>query len=195
MVDTDRDTLMRLAAFDHVRKLGEMHDHLTAIELKPGFMFQGERIPFINLQQSIFKPHQGNRVNGVSDSFRSSRRAARIWKPPLRAVRGFEPYRKPPSPDCPEAAPDAVDADEKSMHTEVGTRYGLQLAYGGPGYKERKTANVARSSDEEIGSRVGRYEPLCGLRCGGATDTGVTARVCKSIQFTSFYWYFWVRSP
>ena len=52
------DTLMRAAAFDHVRRLCEVHDHLTAIELKPGFKFQGERIPLINPQRGIFKPQQ-----------------------------------------------------------------------------------------------------------------------------------------
>lgn len=36
------DTLMRMAAFAHVRRLGEIHDHLTATDLKPGFVFQGE---------------------------------------------------------------------------------------------------------------------------------------------------------
>lgn len=36
------DTLMRMAAFEHVRRLGEVHDHLTATELKPGFVLQGE---------------------------------------------------------------------------------------------------------------------------------------------------------
>lgn len=52
------DILMRAAAFDHVRRLCEVHDHLTAIELKPGFKFQGERIPLINPQRGIFKPQQ-----------------------------------------------------------------------------------------------------------------------------------------
>jgi hypothetical protein len=32
-VDT-RDTLMRTAAFEHVRRLGEVHDHLTAAETR-----------------------------------------------------------------------------------------------------------------------------------------------------------------
>ena len=36
MSDNDRDTLMRLAAFEQVRRLGEVHGHLTANELKPG---------------------------------------------------------------------------------------------------------------------------------------------------------------
>jgi hypothetical protein len=43
MDETSRDTLFRLAAFDHVRRLAEVHDHLTSTELKPGFAFDGER--------------------------------------------------------------------------------------------------------------------------------------------------------
>ncbi len=35
-----------------------MHDHLTFAELKPGFTFQGERIPLINPRRGIFKPRQ-----------------------------------------------------------------------------------------------------------------------------------------
>ena len=36
MSDNDRDTLMRLAAFEQGRRPGEVDDHLTANELKPG---------------------------------------------------------------------------------------------------------------------------------------------------------------
>ena len=46
MANDDIDKLLRFAAFEHVRKLGEIHDHLTANELKPGFFFQGQRIWF-----------------------------------------------------------------------------------------------------------------------------------------------------
>jgi putative restriction endonuclease len=48
MDEASRDTLMRMAAFERVRRLGEVHDHLTALELKPGFIFDGERIPLKN---------------------------------------------------------------------------------------------------------------------------------------------------
>ena len=58
MTDNDRDTQMRMAAFEHVRELHEVHDQLTANELKPGFVFDGERIPLINPQRGIFKPQQ-----------------------------------------------------------------------------------------------------------------------------------------
>jgi len=47
-----------MAAFGHVRRLGEVHDHLTAAQLSPGFLFDGERIPLINPQRGIFKPQQ-----------------------------------------------------------------------------------------------------------------------------------------
>ena len=58
MDDADRDMIMRMAAFEHVRRLGEVSDHLTATELKPGFTFESERIPLINPQRGIFKPQQ-----------------------------------------------------------------------------------------------------------------------------------------
>jgi len=58
MPDADLDSLQRMAAFEHVRRLTEVHDHLTAAHLKPGFIFRGERIPLINPQRGIFKPQQ-----------------------------------------------------------------------------------------------------------------------------------------
>ena len=58
MIAEDSDALIRLAAFDRVRRLDEIHDHLTATQLKPGFQVQGERIPLMNPQRGIFKPQQ-----------------------------------------------------------------------------------------------------------------------------------------
>src|ERR1700732_5643731 len=58
MDEGDRDTLVRMAAFEHVRRLGDVHVPLTAAELKPGFLFEGERVPLINPQRGIFKPQQ-----------------------------------------------------------------------------------------------------------------------------------------
>jgi putative restriction endonuclease len=53
MAENDRDTSIRLAAFEHVRRLNEIHDHLAASDLKPGFVFEGERIPLVNPQRGI----------------------------------------------------------------------------------------------------------------------------------------------
>ena len=58
MSEPDTDTLIRMEAFEHVRRLAEIHDHLGAAELKPGFVFRGERVPLINPQRGIFKPQQ-----------------------------------------------------------------------------------------------------------------------------------------
>jgi hypothetical protein len=55
---TELDTLIRVAAFEHVRQLAQLHDQLTARELKPGFVFQERRIPLVNPQRGIFKPQQ-----------------------------------------------------------------------------------------------------------------------------------------
>ena len=40
MSDDVVDIQMRMAAFEHVRRLGEIHDHLTGTVLKPAFMFR-----------------------------------------------------------------------------------------------------------------------------------------------------------
>ena len=58
MTSSTRDLLMLMAAFEHVRSLQQVHDHLTANELKPGFVFEGDRIPLVNPQRGIFKPQQ-----------------------------------------------------------------------------------------------------------------------------------------
>jgi putative restriction endonuclease len=58
LTDYDRDSSMRMAAFEHVRRLNEIHDHLTANELKPGYIYRGERIPLVNPRRGIFKPQQ-----------------------------------------------------------------------------------------------------------------------------------------
>ena len=58
MNDSDPDTLMRRAAFDHVRNLHETHNHLTETDIRQGFRFEGTRIPLVNPQQGIFKPRQ-----------------------------------------------------------------------------------------------------------------------------------------
>ncbi len=84
MAEVDRDTLMRLAAFEHVRRLSEIHDHLTATELKPGFMFEGERIPLINPQRGIFKPQQMRFLLSIKTVF--PKPGAKVWYDDQREV-------------------------------------------------------------------------------------------------------------
>jgi len=84
MGDNDRDTLMRMAAFEHVRYLHEVHDHLTANELKPGFIFEGERVPLVNPQRGIFKPQQMRFLLSIKTVF--PRPGARVWYDDQREV-------------------------------------------------------------------------------------------------------------
>jgi len=75
---------MRLAAFAHVRMLGEVHDHLTAAELRPGFVFEGERVPLVNPQRGIFKPQQMRFLLSIKTVF--PRAGARVWYDDQREV-------------------------------------------------------------------------------------------------------------
>lgn len=77
MTDTDQDTRMRMAAFERVRWLSEVHDHLTAEELRPGFDFEGERIPLVDIRRGIFKPKRMPYLLSIKTVFPRSR--ARIW--------------------------------------------------------------------------------------------------------------------
>lgn len=52
----DPDTAVRMAAFEHVRRLNAMYGYVTSEDLRRGFGFGGERIPLVNPQQGIFKP-------------------------------------------------------------------------------------------------------------------------------------------
>jgi putative restriction endonuclease len=84
MKDTDHDTLIRLAAFEHVRRLNEARNHLTANDLSPGFIFAGERIPLINPQRGIFKPRQMRFLLSIKTVF--PKPGGRVWYDDQREV-------------------------------------------------------------------------------------------------------------
>src|SRR6202047_4364978 len=84
MNETDRDTLIRIAAFQHVRWRGEINDHLTATELKPGFLFEGERVPLINPQRGIFKPQQMRFLLSIKTVF--PKPGGKVWYDDQREV-------------------------------------------------------------------------------------------------------------
>jgi putative restriction endonuclease len=78
------DTQMRVAAFEHVRRLNEVCDHLTANELKPGFVFNGDRIPLINPQRGIFKPQQMRFLLSIKTVF--PKPGGKVWYDDQREV-------------------------------------------------------------------------------------------------------------
>jgi putative restriction endonuclease len=84
MHDEAQDTSMRMAAFEHVRRLNEVHDHLTAVELKPGFVFDGERVPLVNPQRGIFKPQQMRFLLSIKTVF--PKPGSKVWYDDQREV-------------------------------------------------------------------------------------------------------------
>lgn len=78
------DGAMRAAAFQQVRWLSEVHDHLTAAELRPGFVFDGERIPLVNPQRGIFKPRQMRYLLSIKTVF--PRPGGKVWYDDQRQV-------------------------------------------------------------------------------------------------------------
>ena len=84
MANDDKDSRVRVAAFEHVRRLSEIHSHLTANELKPGFIFEGERIPLVNPQRGIFKPKQMQFLLSIKTVF--PRPGSRIWYDDQRKI-------------------------------------------------------------------------------------------------------------
>ena len=73
----DRDSRIRMAAFDHVRRLSDTHGHLTRDELAPGFIFEGERIPLVNPQRGIFKPRWMRYLLSIRTVY--PRPGGRVW--------------------------------------------------------------------------------------------------------------------
>ncbi len=79
-----RDTRMRAAAFDHVRRLMELRGQLTSRDLQAGFMFEGERIPLVNPQRGIFKPRQMQFLLSIRTVH--PRPGRKVWYDDQRAV-------------------------------------------------------------------------------------------------------------
>jgi len=81
---SDRDDLIRAAAFEHVRRLQETHGVLTSADLRGGFKVLGERIPLINPQRGIFKPQQMRFLLSIRTVFPTPGR--RVWYDDQREV-------------------------------------------------------------------------------------------------------------
>lgn len=83
-MSTDPDIRIRQAAFDAIRRLQEIRGHLTSSDLKAGFEFEGERIPWVNPQRGIFKPQRMRHLLSIRTVF--PRRGARVWYDDQRDV-------------------------------------------------------------------------------------------------------------
>lgn len=80
----DHDTLMRMAAFEHVRRLAETRDHLTAADIESGFTFRGERFPLVNQRRGIFKPQSMRFLLSIKTVF--PKPGGKVWYDDQREV-------------------------------------------------------------------------------------------------------------
>ena len=83
-MDDSPDSIIRLAAFEQVRRLNESRAVLTAADLAAGFVFNHDRVPLINPQRGIFKPRQMQFLLSIKTVF--PRPGGRIWYDDQREV-------------------------------------------------------------------------------------------------------------
>ena len=73
----DLDSRMRVAAFERVKALSTIYNHLPAEEIRKGFTFEGRRIPLVNPQRGIFKPKEMKFLLSIKTVF--PRPGGKIW--------------------------------------------------------------------------------------------------------------------
>ncbi len=73
----DLDSRMRVAAFERVKALSAIYNHLPAEEIRKGFTYEGRRIPLVNPQRGIFKPKEMKFLLSIKTVF--PRPGGKIW--------------------------------------------------------------------------------------------------------------------
>ena len=73
----DRDSLIRAAAFDQLRRLALADGILDRVVINKGFNVEGERWPYWNPQRGIFKPSKLPYLLSIKTVF--PRKGARVW--------------------------------------------------------------------------------------------------------------------
>lgn len=56
--NADLDSRMRLAAFEQIRHLEAIHDHIPWAKIDEGFLFEGLKISLVSRPRGIFKPKE-----------------------------------------------------------------------------------------------------------------------------------------
>lgn len=84
MQSLELDALLRTAAFERVKALSEVHDHLNAGQLAEGFYFDGQRYPLVNPRRGIFKPKEMRFLLTVNTVFPKT--GNRVWYDDQREV-------------------------------------------------------------------------------------------------------------
>lgn len=86
--DRDPDLEIRLAAFEHVKRLSDVSEVLTTEDLNRGFIFEARRIPLHNPQRGIFKPKVMKFLLSIKTVF--PRPGNRVWYDDQRRLDQWE---------------------------------------------------------------------------------------------------------
>lgn len=84
MIDDRSDLAIRHAAISHLERIAGSGRVVSSAQLAAGFMFHGERIPFVNPQRGIFKPRRMKYVLSIRTVF--PKPGARVWYDDQRSV-------------------------------------------------------------------------------------------------------------
>lgn len=84
IVSLEQDQQIRAAAFARVAELTARFGVLSSQQIQAGFEFQGQRVPFVNPQQGIFKPASMRYLLSIRTVF--PKKGAKIWYDDQRQV-------------------------------------------------------------------------------------------------------------
>lgn len=153
---------MRLEAFEQIRKLVQIHGHLSAKELRIGFEFGGERVPFTNPQRGIFKPKQMRFLLSIKTVF--PKPGAKVWYDDQREVHR-QIFQEKESVEYAFMGQDAGSADNRWLREAYENR--IPIIYF-------------------LGIAPGRYEAVFPSFICGWDGTALKARVAFNVEGDAF---------
>lgn len=160
--DDVTDALMRQAAFDHVRKLNETRDVITAEDLNQGFMYRGERIALINPRRGIFKPRQMKYLLSIKTVF--PKPGNRVWYDDQREVHR-QLFEAEETVDYAFTGTDPEAADNRALREACEQRIPIMYFLGiAPGrYQVMMPAFIASWDGPGLKTQVAFGQPDVGL--------------------------------
>ena len=139
----EHDSSIRMAAFEHVKKLSAIYTHIPAKEISKGFMFKGEKISLVN-PRGIFKPKEMKSLLSIRTRF---------------LKKGHKPLYE-----------DQIDVHRKIFEGTEYINYDF-MKKGGPEAKENQMLREAFENQTPIiyflGIAPGQYQAIAPVFIGG----------------------------
>jgi putative restriction endonuclease len=178
--DDVTDALRRQAAFDHVRKLNETRDVITAEDLNRGFVYQGERIALINPRRGIFTPRQMKYLLSIKTVF--PKPGNRVWYDDQREVHR-QLFEAEETVDYAFTGTDPDAADNRALRDAWEQRIPIMYFLGiAPGrYQVMMPAFIANWDGPGLKTQVAFGQPDVGL-LGAPTSAAERRYALRVVQ-------------